>query len=53
MDFQARRANICYRPAAGARPELAHTLNGLGLAKCYPGAITGQAARGRPGVYGL
>ena len=21
-------------------------------AKCYPGAITGQAVRGRPGVYG-
>ena len=31
-DFQARRANIRYRPAAGARPELAHTLNGSGLA---------------------
>ena len=31
-DFQARRANIHYRPAAGARPELAHTLNGSGLA---------------------
>jgi seryl-tRNA synthetase len=24
-DFQARRANIRYRPAAGARPELVHT----------------------------
>ena len=31
-DFQARRANIRYRPAAGARPELVHTLNGSGLA---------------------
>lgn len=31
-DFQARRANIRYRPAPGARPELAHTLNGSGLA---------------------
>jgi seryl-tRNA synthetase len=30
-DFQARRANIRYRPAAGARPELVHTLNGSGL----------------------
>jgi seryl-tRNA synthetase len=30
-DFQARRANIRYRPAPGARPELVHTLNGSGL----------------------
>ena len=31
-DFQARRARIRYRPAHGAKPELAHTLNGSGLA---------------------
>jgi seryl-tRNA synthetase len=31
-DFQARRANIRFRPAPGAKPELAHTLNGSGLA---------------------
>ncbi|MFM7142410.1 MAG: serine--tRNA ligase [Alphaproteobacteria bacterium] len=31
-DFQARRANIRYRPSAGAKPELVHTLNGSGLA---------------------
>mgnify|MGYP005834763003 CR=1 FL=1 len=31
-DFQARRANIRYRPAVGARPEYVHTLNGSGLA---------------------
>jgi seryl-tRNA synthetase len=31
-DFQARRANIRYRPAPGARPEFVHTLNGSGLA---------------------
>ena len=31
-DFQARRANIRYRPAKGAKPELVHTLNGSGLA---------------------
>lgn len=31
-DFQARRANLRYRPAAGARPEFVHTLNGSGLA---------------------
>ena len=30
-DFQARRANIRYRPQAGARPRFAHTLNGSGL----------------------
>lgn len=31
-DFQARRANIRYRPEPGARPEYVHTLNGSGLA---------------------
>jgi seryl-tRNA synthetase len=31
-DFQARRANIRFRPAAGAKPEFVHTLNGSGLA---------------------
>ena len=31
-DFQARRANIRYRPAEGERPEYVHTLNGSGLA---------------------
>jgi seryl-tRNA synthetase len=31
-DFQARRANIRYRPAAGARPEFVHTLNASGVA---------------------
>lgn len=30
--FQARRANIRYRPEADARPEFVHTLNGSGLA---------------------
>ncbi len=30
--FQARRANIKYRPAAGAKPEFVHTLNGSGVA---------------------
>lgn len=29
--FQARRANIRFRPEAGARPEFVHTLNGSGL----------------------
>jgi len=31
-DFQARRANIKYRPVPKAKPELVHTLNGSGLA---------------------
>lgn len=30
-DFQARRANIKYRPAEGGKPRLLHTLNGSGL----------------------
>jgi seryl-tRNA synthetase len=31
-DFQARRANIRYRPAPNTRPQFVHTLNGSGLA---------------------
>ena len=31
-DYQARRTNIRYRPAAGKKPEFVHTLNGSGLA---------------------
>jgi seryl-tRNA synthetase len=30
-DFQARRANIRYRPEPGGKPEFVHTLNGSGL----------------------
>jgi seryl-tRNA synthetase len=30
-DYQARRAEIRFRPAPGARPEYVHTLNGSGL----------------------
>lgn len=30
-DFQARRANIRFRPAGGGKPEFVHTLNGSGL----------------------
>ena len=32
VDFQARRGNIRYRPAAGGKPRLVHTLNGSALA---------------------
>ena len=31
-DYQARRANIRYRPAPGAKPEFVHTLNASGVA---------------------
>ena len=31
-DFQARRANLRYRPEPGAKPQFLHTLNGSGLA---------------------
>ena len=31
-DFQARRANLRFRPEAGGRPQYLHTLNGSGLA---------------------
>jgi len=31
-DFQARRANIRFRPTQGGKPEFVHTLNGSGLA---------------------
>jgi len=32
QDFQARRANIRFRPSGGGRPQFVHTLNGSGLA---------------------
>ena len=32
LDFQARRANIRFRPESGGKPELVHTLNGSALA---------------------
>ncbi len=31
-DYQARRANVRYRPSEGGAPVLAHTLNGSALA---------------------
>jgi seryl-tRNA synthetase len=36
-DYQARRANIRFRPQPGAKPEFAHTLNGsgMGLARTF------------------
>jgi seryl-tRNA synthetase len=32
QDFQARRANIRFRPAQGAKPQFVHTINGSGVA---------------------
>ena len=32
VDFQARRANIRYRPAPNQKPRFVHTLNGSALA---------------------
>jgi len=32
LDFQARRANIRFRPTDGGKPQYVHTLNGSGLA---------------------
>jgi seryl-tRNA synthetase len=32
LDFQARRANLRFRPEGGGRPQFLHTLNGSGLA---------------------
>ncbi|MDY6911550.1 MAG: serine--tRNA ligase [Chloroflexota bacterium] len=32
LDFQARRANVRYRPESGDKPQFVHTLNGSGLA---------------------
>jgi seryl-tRNA synthetase len=31
-DYQARRADLRFRPEPGAKPEFVHTLNGSGLA---------------------
>jgi seryl-tRNA synthetase len=48
-DYQARRANIRYRPALGEKPEFVHTLNGsgTGLPRTLIAVLeTGQQADG-------
>jgi seryl-tRNA synthetase len=48
-DYQARRANIRYRPAPGAKPEFVHTLNASGVAfpRCIVALLeSGQQADG-------
>jgi len=44
-DFQARRANIRFRPEAGAKPEFVHTLNASGLA--FPRTIIALLENGQ------
>jgi seryl-tRNA synthetase len=52
-DYQARRMAIRWRPEAGAKPELVHTLNGsaLGMARTYAALLeTYQRADGSVAV---
>jgi len=52
-DFQARRANIRFRPAPGAKPEFVHTLNASGVAFARTIAAlleNNQAADGTVGI---
>lgn len=44
-DFQARRANIRYRPSATAKPEFVHTLNASGVA--FPRTIIALLENGQ------
>jgi seryl-tRNA synthetase len=44
-DFQARRANIRFRPEPGAKPEFVHTLNASGLA--FPRTIVALLENGQ------
>ncbi|HVX88683.1 MAG TPA: serine--tRNA ligase, partial [Gemmatimonadales bacterium] len=46
-DFQARRANLRYRPEAGAKPEFVHTLNASGLA--FPRTLIAILENGQQG----
>lgn len=44
-DFQARRANIRFRPSPGAKPEFVHTLNASGVA--FPRTIIALLENGQ------
>jgi len=48
-DYQARRANIRYRPAGGGPPVFVHTLNGSALAWARMWAALVEAGRGPDG----
>jgi seryl-tRNA synthetase len=52
-DYQARRANIRYRPAAGGSPLFVHTLNGSGLAWARIWAVLIEAGRQPDGTVTL
>jgi seryl-tRNA synthetase len=46
-DFQARRANVRYRPEPGAKPEFVHTLNASGVA--FPRVLIALLENGQQG----
>lgn len=46
-DFQARRANLRFRPEPGAKPEFVHTLNASGLA--FPRTLIAILENGQQG----
>ena len=46
-DFQARRANLRFRPETGAKPEFVHTLNASGLA--FPRTLIALLETGQQG----
>jgi seryl-tRNA synthetase len=48
-DYQARRANIRYRPADGSGPAFVHTLNGSALAPGRPWAALVETGRQEDG----
>jgi seryl-tRNA synthetase len=48
-DYQARRANIRYRPTGGGSPVFVHTLNGSALAWARIWAALVEAGRGPDG----
>ena len=48
-DYQARRADIRYRPAGGGKPVHAHTLNGSGVALARTIVALLETNRGRDG----
>jgi seryl-tRNA synthetase len=52
-DYQARRANIRYRPADGSGPAFVHTLNGSALAPGRPWAALVETGRQEDGSISL
>ncbi len=52
-DYQARRANIRYRPTAGGQPRFVHTLNGSALAWARIWAALVETGRRPDGSIGL